>query len=498
MIIIVMIKTPKSILVVGGGTAGFVSALILKTKFPHLKIDVVRSTKIGIVGVGEGSTEHWSDFMKLVGIEYPELIRECDSTFKSGIMFKGWSDEKPDYLHSINSGFNYRKNNYSAVLARQIASKANPNQMVSPQAWDSRVNTWFVGKEDIAPTAQFHFDTHKLNEFLTTVSINRGIEVFDDEIVEVKLDESGISSIAGEKNQYKYDFYIDSTGFKRLLIEQLGGKWQSHSKYLKMKSTLLFSSKTKEEIPSYTVAQAMNYGWMFSIPTYERTGNGYIFDSDYIDADAAKKEVEEFIGYKIDDYRVLTFDPGSIDKAWIKNCCAVGLSASFVEPLEASSIGTSIQQAFLLADLIVNYDDRVIKKYNSIVEGIVENIRDFIILHYVTNKNSSDFWKDMQSLELPEKLKNKLSLWKHKLPTLDDFIDTSAYRLFNDQHHIFIMFGLGLFDVESIQKEYCYNTSDDTKGEVESLLDHEINLRCQTIPHRTMLDIIRNTRNENY
>lgn len=491
-----MIKTPESILVVGGGTAGFVSALILKTKFPHLKVDVVRSSKIGIVGVGEGSTEHWSDFMECVGIDYQELVRECNSTFKSGIMFRGWS-EVP-YLHSVNSGFNYRKNNYSAVLARQVASKARPDELVSAQAWESKVNTWFIGKEDVSPTAQFHFDTHKLNEFLTNLAINRGIEVFDDDIVDVDTNDDGILSINGEKTNYNYDFYIDATGFKRLLIEKLGATWKSHSKYLKMKSTLLFSTKTEENIPSWTVAQAMDYGWMFSIPTYERTGNGYIFDSDYIDAETAKKEVESFLGRELNEYRVINFDPGALDKTWVKNCCAVGLSASFVEPLEASSIGTSIQQSFLLADLIVNYNETVIEKYNSIIEGIVENIRDFIILHYVTNKNNSEFWRDIQNLELPEKLKNKLEMWKYKLPTLDDFIDTSSYRLFNDQHHIFILYGLGLFDTESIQREYCYNTSDNTKSEVENLIDHERNLRCQTIPHRTMLDVIRNTRNENY
>lgn len=493
-----MTKELQSIAVVGGGTAGFVAALILKTSFPQFKVDVIRSKKIGIIGVGEGSTEHWTAFMDYVGIKYKDVIRECDSTFKAGIMFKDWGSK--DYMQSIGSGFNAREQKYPYVYAHQISKNVDPREMMSSHAWESRVNTWFLNQEDVAPTAQFHFNTNKLNDFLTAKSIEKGINVYDDEILDFTFDSTGnIDTLIGEETKYSYDFYIDCTGFKKLLIEKLGAKWQSHRSYLKMKSAIVFPTphKNSEFIPMWTTAQAMSSGWMFSIPVYDRSGNGYIFDSDYITAEQAKLEVEKTLGHGIDVGKQINFDPGYLDKAWIKNCCAIGLSANFVEPLEASSIGTSIQQSFLLRDLLINYNEAVINKYNKIVSGIMLNIRDFIVLHYLTGRSDSNFWKDLASSELPDSLKEKLDVWQNKLPTVDDFVDSSDYRLFTDFHFILVMHGLSLFDISKIKQEYLSRFSN-MQEVAEGAISHNLNLRCDTLPHKTMLDIIRNIRKENY
>lgn len=487
----------KSIAVVGGGSAGLVAALILKTQFPHIHVDVIRSSAIGIIGVGEGSTEHWTVFTDFIGVNYEEVIKECDATFKSGIMFKDWG--KNDYLQSIGSGFTNREKNYPFVYGYQIAQDVHPSQLVSPHAWDSRVNTWFIGKEDSSPTMQFHFNTHKLNDFLTRKATERGIRFFDDEIVDVALtDDGNIGTLTGKNTTYNYDFYIDSTGFKKLLIDKLGAKWRSHGEYLKMKSAITFATEQADEIPMWTTAQAMNAGWMFSIPTYGRTGNGYIFDSDYITVDEAKSEVEQFLGRTVEFGKQINFDPGALEKCWIKNCCAIGLSASFVEPLEASSIGTSIQQSFLLAETIINYNDSIINKYNDLMTGIIDNIRDFIVLHYVTQRNDTLFWRDVNALKLPPSLQSKLDVWKHKLPTANDFIDSSDYKLFSAYHHTLVLHGLGLFDIDSIRNEYMHTTSPATKQNALGTLDQLVNMRCQTISHTMFVELIRNTVNENY
>jgi tryptophan halogenase len=491
-------KTIRKIAVVGGGTAGLVSALILKTRFPSFEIDVIRSEKIGIVGVGEGSTEHWTAFMDFIGIHYFDIVKECDSTFKSGIMFKGWGQK--DFLQSISSGFSQTEKKYHYAYARQISNNAEPRELMSSHTWDSSVNTWFMSNHNSSPVLQFHFNTHKLNDFLTMISEYKGIKFFDDEINDVCLNERGeISSIKGNKDQYEYDFYVDSTGFKRLLIDKLGAKWVSYSKYLKMKSAIMFASEMPSgNIPMYTTAQAMDHGWMFSIPTYGRTGNGYIFDSDYIDKNSAHKELEKFLNKSVDVNKEINFIPGALDTPWIKNCCAVGLSASFVEPLEASSIGTSIQQAFLLSDLIVNYNEPVIKKYNSLMTGILENIRDFILLHYLTKKSNTEFWIAARSIELPDSLSAKLEIWKNKLPTADDFVESSQFRLFSEPHYILILHGLGLLDPKKIKLEYEFMVDRDSKLRAEEVVDHALRLRCQTVPHRTMIEYIRNIKNENY
>lgn len=487
----------KKIGVIGGGSAGLVAALILKTQFPQMQVDVIRSSSIGIIGVGEGSTEHWTAFMDFIGVKYDEVIRECDATFKSGIMFKGWG--KNDYLQSIGAGFNNREQNYPFVYAHQISQDVHPSQLVSPHAWDSRVNTWFIGREDSSPTMQFHFNTHKLNNFLTKKAEQRGVRFFDDEITDVEITSSGdIGTLTGSNQTYNYDFYIDSTGFKRVLIDKLGAKWRSHGEFLKMKSAITFATEQADEIPIWTTAQAMNAGWMFSIPTYGRTGNGYIFDSDFITLDEAKAEVERFLGHTVEFGKQISFDPGALEKCWIKNCVAIGLSASFVEPLEASSIGTSIQQSFLLAETLVNYNSSVITKYNNIVTGIIDNIRDFLVLHYICGRRDTDFWRAVADIEIPQSLKENLEIWKHKMPTRNDFINVSSYALFSEYHFILVLHGLGLFDINSIRNEYLNTASDATKHNALGMLDQVINMRCQTIPHSTFVELIRNTVNENY
>ena len=271
----------------------------------------------------------------------------------------------------------------------------------------------------------------------------------------IVLNEAGaIDHLVGEQGTYQSDFYIDSTGFSKMLISKLGAKWQSYSEYLKMKSAIVFPIGDTEEYNMWTVAQAMDYGWMFKIPVWGRSGNGYIFDSDYITPEQAKEEVEKFLGHEITVGKTLHFDPGALDRVWIKNCCAIGLSSSFVEPLEATSIGTSIQQTFLLMHRLPNYDQATIDKYNKDISDILTNLRDFIILHYITKKDNTQFWKDVRQLPIPESLAENLKKWKKNLPIADDFKGSTDYKLFSEAHHIHILAGLKLFDTELIKQEY--------------------------------------------
>ena len=305
-------------------------------------------------------------------------------------------------------------------------------------------------------------------------------------------DDGEIEQLICENGTYVSDFFIDCTGFKRILINKLGAKWQSYSKYLKMKSAIVFPIGDTEEYNIWTTAQAMDYGWMFKIPVWGRSGNGYIFDSDYITPEQAKLEVEKFIGHEIDIGKHITFDPGALDKVWIKNCCAVGLSASFVEPLEATSIGTSIQQTFLLMHRLPNYDNNTIDKYNKDVSDILINIRDFVLLHYITKKQNTIFWHDVSKLELPDTLKNNLERWNKNLPIFDDFSDITGYRLFNSLNYLQIMAPLGLFDIEKIKEEYnMMNTHIKNKSrEILNNIKSE-ELSTYTIGHKEFITRIR-------
>jgi flavin-dependent dehydrogenase len=441
----------EKISVVGGGTAGLVAALILKTRFPSKKIQIIRSEKIGIIGVGEGSTEHWNEFMNYIGLNFKDIIKNCDATFKSGIMFQNWHDK--DYLHSIGPEHEIINGQYRTYYGKVISHDWSNKELNPLGTWENTVDQWHLDND--SPYNQFHFNTQKLNDYLHLIAEQKGINILDDEIKDVVLDTQGdISYIVGEKTNYASDFFIDCTGFKRLLINKLGAKWNSYSKYLKMKSAIVFPTEQKQEIDLWTTARAMDYGWMFTIPVWDRCGNGYIFDSDYITADQAQQEVEELLGKKINVGKHLKFDPGALDKVWINNCCAIGLSASFVEPLEATSIGTSINQAFLLMHRLPNYTKKSIDEYNKQIEIVMHNIRDFVALHYVTNKDHNQFWKDIKNVPLPEDLSDWLDHWKNNLPILEDFIHTGSYALFKDPHFIQILAGLELFDRNSLLAEY--------------------------------------------
>jgi tryptophan halogenase len=486
-----MTKTPRSIAVVGGGTAGLVAALVLKKRFPQIKIDLIRSSKIGIVGVGEGSTEHWGELIKFLDISHHEVIRECDATFKCGIMFQNWGCD--DYLHSIQDEYSHKKGQYHHIYARQIAQGLDSKSLSSKNYWNNLVNTWFLDKPTLSPTNQYHFNTNKLNSFLTSKATTAGINFYDDEILDFDIKETGdIGTLVGNKNKYTYDFYIDSTGFKKLLISKLGAKWQSYSKHLKMNSAIAFPTGDTEQYNMWTIARGMDAGWLFRIPVWGRHGNGYIFNSDYIDADGAKAEVEKMYGHEIEIGKHITFDPGALDQVWINNCCAIGLSASFVEPLEASSIGSSIQQSFLLMHRLINYDQKIIDSYNKDVTNILTNIRDFVALHYATKRDNTEFWKDVQRTELPDTVSEKLEMWRNRLPIREDFNNITSYAMFTEVHHTFILHGLGLFDINSIKNEFesqCILTKNETDAIIRRNRLNEDTISL--LPHKEAIRRIR-------
>jgi tryptophan halogenase len=297
--------------------------------------------------------------------------------------------------------------------------------------------------------------------------------------------------LKSKNKTYEYDFYVDCTGFARLLIGKLGSKWQSYSKFLKMKEAIVFPTREETEIPMWTLARAMNSGWMFRIPVWGRKGNGYIFDSDHITADEAKIEAEKYLGFEVDVAKHIKFNPGAVDKPWINNVCAIGLSASFVEPLEASSIGTSINQSFILANRIIHYNQDVIDRYNKEVDAIMNNIRDFIVLHYISPRRDTEFWRSVAEVELPDTLKANLNMWKHRLPIIDDFTSYTKKVLFNEYNHTLVMYGMGLFDQEKIMAQYDsvpQEAKHYTERQIQTKLDYD---KVKTIPHKMMLDLIR-------
>ena len=477
----------RVITIVGGGSAGLCSALILKIRFPQSIVKVIKSEKICIIGVGESTTEQLLDLMGYCQITPKELIQEADATVKLGVMFENWTPNR--YFHNVSAVFaELRIGLYLAAYGSSLDEK----QTYTTNPLYKYNELYADDTENIDHPHQFHLNTYKFNELLIKKCLEKGVEIIEDEILDVKVENDNITELVGEKSIYKSDFYIDCTGMKRLLISKLGAKWESYEKYFKLNEAISFSTEDTDTYNVYTVARAMKYGWMWSIPTYGRWGNGYCFDNRYINKEQAQEEVEKFLGKKIEIARNIKFKPGKVDKAWIGNCVAIGLSSNFLEPLEATSIGLTLNQIFLLNHYITNYTHLDIEDYNNKFNIIVENVRDFIFLHYMIDKDDTQFWKDIQNIEPPESLKRNLDKWKNRLPIQEDF-GNLGYQIFSDLNFTSVLLGTGFWKDKQKLKDEWNSYSPDIRKYIRLKITEELNFinYKAKLPHKEFLDIVR-------
>jgi len=442
----------KSLVVVGGGTAGLVSAIYLRAAFPNLKITLIESSKIGIIGVGEGSTEHWKTFMEATNITVPDLIREAGATFKIGINFVNWNGDNKNYFHSIPqhlagqdlySGIGY-------IYMHLIANNCNPLDT----AWHKTVNSYHAEPLEKS-SAQFHFDTFKLNKYFHKLCNERNITVVDDDISEVILDDQGfVKTLVGDKDSYSGDFFIDSTGFKRLISTKLGAKWIDVTDQLPMNSAIAFPTEYQEDIPSHTLSEALDAGWRWRIPTQERFGNGYVFCDSFIDETQAFDEIQKKFNKPITVGKKVKFSAGYLDQFWIKNCVSVGLSGMFVEPLEASSIGNTIQLMRILVPSLATWtpaSNSAVKKYNTDAEKIATNIVDFIQLHYFTKREDTEFWRWVKhNIKITDFNKEYLEEFKNNFVGAGPF-NENIFLMFSHLNFAQVMHGLGMFNTNNIK-----------------------------------------------
>ena len=441
------------IIVVGGGNAGYISALILKQSFPYKSIKIIESKSIGTIGVGESSSEQFAQFCSFCNISSLDLILRAKATFKNGIYFKDWSNA--DYLHHVNTTNCAASIRGHYPYMQSVVVYNKPNYEMNPcGTWINQVPLYFFNDLNNSPTNQFHFDTHALNEYLRELCIHRGIKVIEDKIVSSDLyEETGNLRCVTGRQKYYADFFIDCSGFSRLLLgKTLDVKWKSYSDYLPLNSAITFSTDEMEEYNMYTKATARDYGWSWEIPTQDSTGNGYVFSDKFINEDKAQQEMENVYGKKLDIGRTFKFDPGRLETSWQKNCFAVGLSQSFVEPLEATAIGSVINQMLAFVHHLPSND---MDGCNKVVNNIFDNIFDYVQAHYLVKREDTPFWKEVKyNLKLTSSLKSLLSKWEKRFPLNGDVL--CRWGLFTEANYIPILYGLKWFNREVIEQEYTH------------------------------------------
>lgn len=450
-------KKINKIIVLGGGTSGLTSALLLKTQFPHIDIKVIESSAVGVIGVGEGSTEHWRNFCETIGISLEDSLVECDATLKTGIKFIDWG--VPDYWHATCEPFSRPFGDYLAIYAKLISDDVPPEGIVLKRIPVNSIPKDWVEGTAPCPVNQFHFNTFSTNKYLHKLCDERKIPTVDDKIVDVELDDEGyISKLIGEKDTHTADFFIDSSGFARVLMKKLGAKWESYKDRLWVNSAIAFPTEDTDEYPCYTLSTAMSAGWMWNTPVRGRWGNGYVFDDRYIDFDQAQAEVEAKLGRKVEIAKKIKFDAGKLDRAWIKNCASVGLCTSFVEPLESTAITQGILQTFMIMNMLNSWSssgDDVAEMYNDRVNDICKNILDFIAIHYYVPKDDTPFWKDLKDNReswMTDFLKEKIPQWHNRMPSIIEF--DKKYLPFTADNWAVTLHGLKLFNVPALKHEY--------------------------------------------
>lgn len=399
-----IIVKKNNIVILGGGTAGWLTALFANSVFPEKNITLIQSNEVGIIGVGEATTPHLPEFLRRLNILPIDVVKNTSGSIKNGISFVNWSGDNKKYFHSF--GENISEFSIPNVFDKQCEIQykqhlISKNLPMDDYQYHSRIS--YKNRIDLDNTSwALHFDAKLLSEYLETVGVQRGINIVEGKFRNVTTNELGfITDIHLENNTtVKCDFVFDCSGFNRVLIEKhFKQKWISYSDHLPMKCAIPFWLESEKEIEPFTTATAMKYGWMWKIPLQHRIGSGYVFDSDYINEDQALQEAEEFYGRSLKVNKVIKFGAGRIENFWVKNCIAVGLSSNFIEPLESTSLFITCNQLDFIRHFINEFDnprESSIKTFNRVMEETQRSVLNFVYFHYMTKRQDSIFWKEFK------------------------------------------------------------------------------------------------------
>ena len=456
--------------VVGGGTAGWLTALFLQNKFPHNNITLIESSEIGILGAGEGTTPHFVTLLEQIGINIKEVIKETKATIKNGVKFTNWHGDGSYYYHPLDQG-NFNLDKYDEKFKFKYYSEnktLNDLTLANQCGIENKVLFTFNNNNEFCRESKpaLHFDARLMAEFLKKVGLQRGVNLIDSKVVKINEDHKGnICSLLLENNNLvDCTFVFDCTGFRREIIgKYFNSEWLDYQDSLPCDTALPFFLKNEtSEIPPYTEAIAMKNGWVWKIPVQGRFGCGYVFDSSYISEDEAKKEIQSLFGNDIEFPRCFKFKAGYFNESWKKNVVAIGLSSGFIEPLEATSIWVSIHSLSTLFEkcfpsILDTNNEEYRRYYNDSIRYFNGQIKDFLQIHYFTSRSDSLFWKEFRQ-------KNKISDNIEKFCELDNVFAVEQHSLsaFPNWDVSWVFAGVGFYNSIIYKKymDYVFNFVD--------------------------------------
>jgi hypothetical protein len=421
-------KRPGSIVILGGGTAGWMAACL----FHHwgasgTQVTLIESSDIGIIGVGEGSTPQLKAFFDDLGIAETEWMPRCNATYKTGIAFEGWSDRPgyERYFHPFPTGLDghtspqFFFNAYARRGGHDVI--ANPDRFFIPAA---------LARERRAPIAPpnfpfdvsygYHFDAQLVGAYLREVATARGVAHVDAKIAEVTLSEDGAvkALVADDGRRFEAELFVDASGFRAVIIEgALGEPHRPFGANLFNDSAVVVPTPLPGEGPGVcTRSTALSAGWAWHIPLTNRGGNGYVYSSKYIDRDAAAAELLGHLGLPGEtEVRHLKMRVGRVERSWVENCLAIGLAQGFVEPLEATALHVVLATVERFIRVVDAEPDTPATRagFNAAIVRRYEGIRDYLVCHFrAARRADSQYWRDATSHdELSDSLKGIFTAW---------------------------------------------------------------------------------------
>jgi len=445
----------KTITIVGGGTAGWMTAAMLSQLFRSYAIRLIESDEIGIIGVGEATIPSIRTYNDMAGIDQVEMISATQATFKLGIDFVGWRDGKDRYFHGfgrIGQDFMWLHPHQLWLMARQQGAVPHfdhyslncvagmQNRFAYP---DPRNPASPMGGMDYA----YQFDASLFARYLRGRSETNGVTRIEGKIVDVKLHgESGdVAHVVMEDGRtVDGDLFVDCSGMRALLIGQtLGIGYEDWNHWLLNDRALAVPCERVAPLTPYTRVTARQHGWQWRIPLQHRTGNGHVYSSNHIsDDEAASVLLAHLDGKTLADPRPVRFRPGKRRKAWDRNVVAIGLSSGFLEPLESTSIhliqtgiikllGLFPHRGFAAAD---------VAEYNRQHDFEFTDVRDFIIAHYkVTEREDTPYWAYLKHMAIPDSLAERLELFASS----GRFYKRAAAELFRAESWVQVLLGQG-------------------------------------------------------
>lgn len=421
-------KPIQKIIIVGGGTAGWIAAAMFANEFKHAKIhiELIESNEIGTIGVGESTIPPFLELINTLEINEIDFIQKTQASFKLGIQFQDWRVKGESYFHpfgTMTAGMNHFRC-YQLWLKSTMNGENFALQDFSPcnsMAQQGRFLLPRLAEKTPLQDASYalHLDARLVANYLRDYAEALGVIRTEGKITQViKKEDDFIDKVYLQSGkEIGGDFFIDCSGFHALIIEKtLGVSYCDWSNYLPCdRAVAVQTANTGDTVP-FTRATARDHGWTWRIPLQHRTGNGYVYASKFCSDDEAVNTLMNVVdGEALTEPRVIPFKTGVRDEIWTGNCLALGLASGFIEPLESTAIHLVVRGMvhFLRRYPDAQCDKSLVKEYNRRMKMDYEEIRDFIVLHYcLTEREDTPFWRWCKNMELPIALQETIDLFK--------------------------------------------------------------------------------------